>query len=300
MSANTHAPVRAWTRTLFLAIALSLLCLGLLFPSGGMAARSSQEELKAALQTLLREHPEIILDVLKDNSEMVLEIAQQGNMLRKRKAMIAQWKRDLTEPKKVALDGQPFRGPADAPVTIVAYSDFTCPYCRQAEFTMGQLLLKYPKTIRVTFKVLPKDDPFSLALAKYSTAAFILDEARGWEFFDKLFLDVEKFEREGESYLKSQSEALGYDFKKLKAEAGSTRVQERLDQNRKEADALGVSGTPHFLVNNLMVRGAVSKDLFEEAIEMALAQYRKQYSLPVAILLIQQGRVCNCKGFLRT
>jgi protein-disulfide isomerase len=253
-------------RCLFLSLLLCLVLPGM--PS--FAAAPSQAELKSALKALLEEHPEIILDVLQDNSEMVLEIAQQGNLLRKRKALIAQWERDAREPKTVALADRPFRGPANAPVTIVAYSDFTCPYCRQAELTMNQLLAKYPKTIRMTFKALPKDDPFSLALAKYSTAAFMLDEARGWDFFDKLFQDVEKFERDGESYLKAAGAALGYDFRKLKAEAGSERVQARLAQDHKEADALGVSGTPHFLINNLMVRGAVSQDLFEEAIEMAL------------------------------
>jgi protein-disulfide isomerase len=259
----------------FCLFALTALCFSL-SSAPGLAASPSQAELKNALKALLKENPDIILDVLQDNSEMVLEIAQQGNLLRKRKAMIAQWERDAEEPKTVALEGRPFRGAKDAPVTIVAYSDFTCPYCRQAEITMGRLLAKYPDTIRVTFKVLPKDDPFSLALAKYSTAAFMLNENKGWEFFDKLFQDVDKFERDGESYLKATAAALGYDFKKLKAEAGSEKVQARLAKDRKEADALGVSGTPHFLINNLMVRGAVSQELFEEAIEMAQKRTAKE------------------------
>jgi protein-disulfide isomerase len=258
-------------RCLFL---LLVLCFA--SPTAAFGAAPSQAELKSALKALLKENPDIILDVLQDNSEMVLEIAQQGNLLRKRKALLAQWERDAEEPKTVALEGRPFRGAPNAPVTIVAYSDFTCPYCRQAELTMGQLLAKYPDTIRMTFKALPKDDPFSLALAKYSTAAFMLDETKGWEFFDKLFQDVERFERDGESYLKATSVALGYDFRKLKTEAGGEKVQARLAQDRKEADALGVSGTPHFLINNLMVRGAVSKDLFEEAIEMALKLTKKE------------------------
>lgn len=234
------------------------------------AAEASPEALKAAVREVLKENPDFILDILKDNSEMVLEIAQQGNILRKRKAMLAQWEHDAKDSKKIDLDERPFRGNKDAAVTIVAYSDFTCPYCRQAEFTLRQLMKKYGDRVRMTFKALPKDDPFSQALAKYSTAAFIMDEKKGWEFFDLLFNNVEQFEREGEAFLKEAGSGFGYDFKKLKAEAGSSKVQARLDRDRKEADRLGISGTPYFLVNDLMVRGAVSKDLFEEAIEMAL------------------------------
>ena len=235
------------------------------------AASSSDEALRASLQRILKEHPELVLDVLKDNSEAVLEIAQQGNMLRKRKAALAQWESDAAQHKDINLDGRAFRGAANAPVTIVAYSDFTCPYCRQAEQTMGQLLKKYEGSIRLTFKALPKDDnALSQASAKYGMAAFMQDSAKGWEFYDALFNNADQYEREGEAFLKATAARVGLDFKKLKAEAGGAKVQERLDIDRAEADKFGISGTPYFIVNDLIVRGAVPKDMFEEAIEMAL------------------------------
>lgn len=239
-------------------------------------AAPSDAEIRAALERVLKAHPEIVLDILKDNSETVLEIAQQGNIIRKRKAALAQWESDATQSKTVDLEGRPFRGKPGAPVTIVAYSDFTCPYCRQAEDTVGQLLKKREGTIRMTFKALPKEDyPLSLAAAKYATAAFMTDEAKGWEFFDILFNGVDQFERDGEGFLKAAAARAGLDFKKLKADAGSPKVQERLDADRAEADTIGISGTPYFLVNNLVVRGAVSKDLFEDAIDMALRLSKK-------------------------
>ncbi|MDR0338788.1 MAG: thioredoxin domain-containing protein [Desulfovibrio sp.] len=236
------------------------------------ADRAYHEALKKAVSEVLKENPDILLNILKENSEMVLEIAQQGNTLRKRKAMLAQWEQDAKSPKTIDLQGRPFRGKKTAPLTIVAYSDFTCPYCRQAEYVMQQILKKYDGKVRMSFKPLPKDEPFSLAAAKYSIAAFRLDEAKGWEFFDALFKNIEQYEREGDDFLKNTAVALGYDFKKLKSEAGSAQVQEMLDTDRKEADRYGISGTPHFLVGNLLVRGVVSKDLFEEAVDMALRQ----------------------------
>ncbi len=253
--------------------AVCLLALACLFFVSGANAQESNipmADLETALKQVLKKHPELVLDILKDNSETVLEIAQQGSIIRKRKAALAQWETDAAQRKTPDLEGRAFRGKMNAPVTIVTYSDFTCPYCRQAEDTMRQLLKKYDGTIRVTFKALPKDDySLSQAAAKYATAAFMMDQAKGWEFFDALFTGADQFERDGEAFLKATATRVGLDFKKLKTDAGSVKVQERLDTDRAEADKFGISGTPCFLVNDLVVRGAVAKDLFEEAIEMA-------------------------------
>lgn len=248
----------------------ALVAVSLLGPVPAYSAGWDQGELKRALRQVLAENPDIVLDVLKNNSEAVLEIAQQGNILRKRKAMLAQWKQDAKSPKTIDLEGRAFRGSMNAPVTIVSYSDFTCPYCRQAEYVIAELLKKYNGKVRVTFKALPKDDAYSLAAAQYATAAFALDAEKGWEFFDALFDGIALFERDAETFLKDTSSRLGYDLKKLKSEAGSPAVQTRLEEDRAEADRFGISGTPYFMVNDLLVRGAVSKDLFEEAIDMAL------------------------------
>lgn len=239
------------------------------------AADPSPEAIKEAVRRALKENPELVMDVLKENSELVLEIAQQGNALRKRKALLAQWEQDAKANKIFALQGRAFRGKSDAPVTIVAYSDFTCAYCRQMEYVILQLLRKYDGQIRVTFKALPKEDPFSLAAAKYSIAAFMNNQDKGWLFFDALFKGMEEYERDGDDFIKKIAGEAGLDFRKLKADAGGSAVQKRLDEDRKEADGFGIAGTPYFFVNNLMVRGAISQDLFEEAIGMALRQKRQ-------------------------
>lgn len=249
---------------------LALLCLSL-FPSRVDCAQTGREDTKEAVRRVLKEHPELVLEILKEHSETVLEIAQQGNILRKRKAMLAQWRQDAKTPKDIDLSGRSFRGNKSAPVTMVSYSDFTCPYCRQAEQVIAQLLKKYDGMLRVTFKALPKEnDSYSLAAAQYATAAFMLDPVKGWEFFDALFDGISLFERDAESFLRDTAARFGYDLKRLKAEAGSPAVQQRLEADRREADRLGISGTPYFVVNDLMIRGAVSRDLFEEAVDMAL------------------------------
>lgn len=260
---------RGLLRRVFSCLTLVTLCLA--FASAPAWCAQPSREMKEAVRQVLKENPEIVLDILKDNSELVLEIAQQGNILRKRKALLAQWRQDAKIPKQVDLADRAVRGGASAPVTIVSYSDFTCPYCLQAEQVIAQLLKKYDGKIRLVFKALPKENDFySLAAAQYATAAFMLDPSKGWEFFDALFTGISLFERDTEAFLTDTTARIGFDLKKLKAEAGKPAVQQRLQADRQEADRLGVSGTPYFLVNDLMIRGAVSQDLFEEAIEMAL------------------------------
>jgi protein-disulfide isomerase len=270
---RTHPSVTLLFSCLLLSVSIVLLSCG---PVLGAQSGANEAAVREAVRRELREHPELVLDILKENSETVLEIAQQGNMLRRRKSLLAQWEQDAKQRKIVKLDDRAFRGKADAPVTMVVYSDFTCPYCRQAEYDVSRLQRKYDGKLRVTFKALPKDDPISATAAKFATAAFLLDPVKGWEFHDALFNGAEQYERDGEEFLKKTAESLGYDFKKLKSEANAPAVQQRLDFDSKEADNLGISGTPHFLINDLMVRGAVGRELFEEAVETALRHAGKQ------------------------
>jgi len=248
----------------------ALLCI-LALPSIPATGAAAQPDIKEAVRQVLKENPRLILDILQENSEQVLEIAQRGDMLRKRRALLAQWEQDAKTPKNIDLEGRVFRGNPNAPVTITNFSDFTCSFCLRAEHVIAQLLQRYDGEVRVTFKALPKEnDSYSLAAAQYATAAFMLDPVKGWEFFDALFNNMPRFERDTENFLRDTATRLGYDLRRLKAEAGGPAVQRRLAADRQEADRLGISGTPHFVVNDLMIRGAVTRDLFEEAIEKAL------------------------------
>ncbi len=233
---------------------------------------SDDSEARAALSRLFREHPELLLDVLRDHSEDIYEMALQGNMQRKRKALIAQWEQDAQTVKPVNLEGHASRGPANAPVTIVAYSDFTCPYCRNADQMLNQLLPTYKNKVRFVFKPLPKENvPISLAAARYSLAAFMQDNDKGWTFYERIFAGMESLESEGESFLKAAAIDAGLDLKRLKADAGSAKVQAMIAADRAESGTLPFfSGTPYFLINNLVVRGALPREYFEDAIDMAL------------------------------
>lgn len=257
-------------RTLF----LLLLALALAAPA--QAASVSGEHLKTALRDLLREDPDLILQVLRDNSEVVLEIAQQGSNMRRKKALIAQWQVDQTQPKKANLGGRPMRGPANAPVTIVAYSDFTCPYCQQAAGTMELLLANYKDKVRYVFKHMPLDSHENARLAsEYHVAASLQDDKKAWTFYEIVFRDREKLVAGGEAFLKKAAAESGLDMKRLAQDIKGKRVKEIIEEDTTEARALNVQGTPYFLVNDLVVRGSLPLDLFSDAVDMALEKAPK-------------------------
>lgn len=238
---------------------------------------ADQAPMKAMVKELLQQNPELVLDVLKNNSEIVLEIAQQGNLQRRKKMLRAQWLEDAKTKKNVNIDSLPFQGAATAPVTIIAYSDFSCSYCRQAEPIINDLLVKHKNTIKVIFKALPKEDvPFSLMAAKYTLAAFMQEETKGWKFYHILFSETADMNIDGEAYFKKAAEEAGLNFKKIQEDATSKKVNDQIRNDQKEADRLGISGTPYFLVDDLVVRGAVPKDVFEDAIQLALSLKNKK------------------------
>ena len=105
-------------------------------PSYAASSAVTTDNFAELLRETLQKNPDLLLSVLRENSEAVLDIAQEGSNQRRHKSLIAQWKAELNQPKEVDIKDRPFRGAADAPVTIVAYSDFTCPYCQQAAGTM--------------------------------------------------------------------------------------------------------------------------------------------------------------------
>lgn len=254
------------TRILMLSLTLVLLATQFTF-----AAELSQEQIKEIVRQTLHDNPDMVLDVLRENSEVVLEIAQQGNLQRKRRAMIAQWLQDIKEPKNINTAGMPLRGNASAPVTIVAFSDFTCSFCQQAESTINAMRQKYSKEVRLVFMPLPNEgSPISILAAKYAMAAFMQDQQKGWAFYDELFAQAEALEINGDNLLKQLAEKHKLDIKKLMAEVNGNTVSTQIAAARKQADLLGIQGTPFFFVNDLVVRGAVPKEFFEEAIQMAL------------------------------
>ncbi len=248
-----------------------MIALPLFFWGGAVEAKAAPSGEAAQLEALLKEHPELVLDVLREHGGELLEIVQQAADKRRASNLQKQWEEDLKKPKKVALAGRPEGGAADAPVTIVAYSDFLCAYCHRAAFTVGSLMKRYSGKIRFIFKQTPKSEAGRIA-GFWFLAGYGLDRAKGWKMYALAFDRQSEVEANPDKVMRAIAREVGFDVAKLEA---ALKAQEKtfgamMDADAAEAEALGFVGTPYFLVNDLVVRGALSLEDFSKAVDMAL------------------------------
>lgn len=149
------------------------------------------------------------------------------------------------KPVPISIAGDPVRGPADAKVTIVEFSDFQCPYCAKAVGEVKQILAKYPTRVRLIFKEYPLD---THSQAEMAAEAALSAQAQGkfWEMHDKLYANFRLINRQRVMLWASQ---IGVDTNKLKADLDSHKYAQRVAMESKEGDDAGVEGTPTFYIN---------------------------------------------------
>ena len=167
----------------------------------------------------------------------------------------------------------PAKGAVKPRVTIVEFSDFECPFCRQVQDTLKQMLERYPDDVRLVFKHLPSEahrNSFLAARAAYCAG----EQDRFWQFHDALF-GARNLSAES---LNELATGLGLGREKfvecLGAEASRTAVVKDLET----AQRYRVDGTPSFVINGKLVKGALSFADFQALIERELAVGRKTSS----------------------
>ncbi len=265
-------------RLLLFPLMLAALWITPAYGASGQAA-PDKDALKAMLAEILRENPDLVFDVLRSHSDVLYDIAMQGHDVRVLKDFQVQWTQDLAVPKEVVLDKYPSRGPENAPVTIIAYSDFTCSYCQRAAITIEQVLATYGNKVRIVFKALPYDPEGAVSsqrAAEYFYAAYAENPAKAWQLYALLFSNQNALRTDGELFLQQSAQEVGLDPKAL-AKAGSAKaIQDMFAQNRAEATRYGLKGTPCFLVNNLVIAGAHPIEIYSAAVERALKEGGKK------------------------
>jgi len=247
-----------------------LAVLALTFVAGvsGAVAQTVDKDFQEKVHMVLREHPEILVEALKGQSDELLKLLEQAARERQAKEEEAQLKEDLKNPRKPALaDKMAMIGPKDAPITIVEYSDFFCHYCALASKTVKELAAEYPKKVRVVFKHMASK-PISKKAALYFEAINLQDPKKAWQFHDAVFADQDNVSFGGETAMKKIAASLGVDMEKLAKDVDNKELKARLDADLAEARGFGFQGTPMFLVNGVTIRGAEPKANFEEVIKL--------------------------------
>jgi protein-disulfide isomerase len=166
--------------------------------------------------------------------------------------------------KNVAALG-PARGPANAPITVIEFADFECPYCAKVLDTVEAVFAAYPGKIRFVFRHYPLS--FHQKAPKAAEAAACADEqGQFWKFHDALFSSQE-LEVDA---LKLQAKASGLDEKKFDACLDSGHGQAVVKRDLADGQLAGVSGTPAFFINGVMLSGAQPEEAFRKVIDQEL------------------------------
>jgi protein-disulfide isomerase len=152
---------------------------------------------------------------------------------------------DAASAKTIAVEGSPSRGPDGAPVTVVEFADFECPFCQHIAPELDALWQRRQTAVRFVYKFMPLPmHPHGESAARAAIAA----QAQGkfWEMHDKLFANGEHLD---DANILAYAAAIGLDLDRFRADLQSPATKARLDADRKLGDALKVKGTPTIFIN---------------------------------------------------
>ena len=171
---------------------------------------------------------------------------------------------------EVADGGRPARGSASAPITLIEFSDFQCPFCLRAHPTVEQVLAHYGDKIRFVYRHYPlPNHPQARPAAEAAVCA--QDQGKFWEYHDRLFANPTKLSA---ADLKAHAATLGLDTARFNGCVDTRAHQADVAADVNAGNALGVSGTPAFFINGRMLDGAQPYDAFAAIIDDELTRLR--------------------------
>jgi protein-disulfide isomerase len=214
-----------------------------LFFITGCADSSKLNELEKTQKDILAK-----LSVIEGNQEKILKFFQPRKPV------------NVDRVQNIPVGSSPVKGDPNAPVTIVEFSDFQCPYCSRLQPTLREVLKAYPKEVKLIFK------DFPLSFHKQAKNAAKAARASGeqgkyWEMHDLIFANYEKLTEEMFSEFATQ---LGLDMKKFTADYNSTKYDSLIQDDMALGQRVGVRGTPTLFLNGKRMASRSFNDFKEE------------------------------------
>ena len=204
----------------------------------------------------------------------IVEYLKQQAVARRRQDFIAELKKThkttvaLRPPViDVATAGRPERGGGSkAPVTIIEFSDYQCPFCGRAEGTVDEVMKHYGNKVRLVYRDFPL--PMHPQARPASEAANCANaQGKFWEYHAKLFANQGAL---GEDKLKEYAKDVGLDAAKFEQCLATKPFKAAIDKDVADGEKVGVNGTPAFFINGRMLSGAQPFDKFKEVIDEEL------------------------------
>jgi len=230
---------------------------------------------KDELKKILKENPEIITESIVANPEKFIDalnsavkVAQEGQGKRREEEEKKALEDSFNNPLAAEIRADEIvRGNKDAPITLIEFSDFECPFCSRGYGTVMELLKKYEGKIKFIYKHLPLSfHQMAMPAAKYFEAIKLQSADKAWEFHDRVYKDQRKLQN-GEGFLKTLAKELKVDMKKLEKDLKSEEVEKRIEHDMAQASKFGFQGTPGFIINGIPVKGAYPTSHFVNLID---------------------------------
>ena len=160
------------------------------------------------------------------------------------------------------------RGSAAAPVTIVEFSDFHCPFCRRVQPVLVQLLQKYRDRVRLVYKDMPIDSLHPQARGVAEAARCAAEQGRFWEFHDRVYANPPDG---SDTTMQRYALESGADVARFESCRTTRRFQAEVEKDAREGTALGIDGTPGFYINGRFLSGAQPIESFTRIIDDELS-----------------------------
>ena len=167
---------------------------------------------------------------------------------------------------------EPSQGSANAPVTVVEYSDFQCPFCGRVMPTLKELRAKYGDKMRLVWKDFPLTQIHPQAFLAAQAGNCAREQGKFWEYHDRLFANQQALQPE---FLKKYAADVGLDTAKFNACLDSAKYEARVQESLGAGGRLGITSTPTVYVNGRMVNGAQPLEVFQSIIDEELARTGK-------------------------
>lgn len=233
----------------------------------------------SSLKKVIEENPEIIFGAIEKNPKRFFDIVNKAakvaqNSQREDEAKADEKKREeeFANPKKPEITkNRAILGKKEAPVTIVEFSDFQCPYCSRGYETVKAVVKEYGDKVRVIYKHLPLDfHPLAMPAAQYFEAINLQSSEKAYKFHDYIFENQGGLKSKGKKFLLEAAKKAGANISKMKKDLESDVVKKIIAADMAEAKKFGFSGTPGFLINGVMLKGAYPVSEFKVIIDRHL------------------------------
>lgn len=255
-------------------VTMCVVFMGLFLFSGISGALGDEITVKGNITIDEKELSEIIKKVIKENPKLILETinayAKKEKKEKQKKQLEMSFKKRIKDID--VSDKNPSKGPKDAAITLIEYTDFECPYCAKGSKTLKKVMKKYPEKVRVIFKNNPLD--FHEQAMPAATAALAANrQGKFWEYHDLLFENSSKL---SEELLVKFAEQLKLDMKKFDEDRNSGEIADQVESEKAEAKKNKLRGTPTFVANGVVIRGAQNLKYFSKVIDRLLAEKKQK------------------------